>query len=526
MTSPESLDALAEHARNTRVAVIGGGVAGLVAALELAKVGVSVQVWEASDRPGGVLRTAEVGGIRLDVGAESFATRGGHVRRLIDELGLGDTVVQPNPAGAWVAGLPKDAAAPLPAGGVLGIPANPWDPAVRRIIGWGGAWRAYLDRLRPPLTIGAERSLGRLVRTRLGEKVLDRLVAPVTSGVYSARPDDIDVDIAAPGLNAALTRAGSLTGAVQLLAADRTEAPGGAVLGIEGGMGRLVDALVARLRDHEAQVRVNAPVAAIARVEDGWMLTPEPSARGDAAGADGAGGDGALGPDDADPADAFDALVHVDAVVLAVPEHQARRLLAPILHAAPAEQGPAPVVEIVTLVLAASALDSAPRGNGVLTVPGSRAAKALTHASAKWAWVARDAEATAGPGTHVVRVSFGAQGEDPATEGKSDEDAAALALAEASALLGVPLDPTQLIGAHRERYVQSQPGSAIGRAAAVSAWRSAIRAVPGLGAVGAWLSGTGLAQVVPGAIDEADRVRRGVLWGPSDAQVDPDPSNR
>ena len=543
MSTPESLDALAAHARDTRVAVIGGGVAGLVAALELAKVGVRVQVWEASDRPGGVVRTAEVAGIRLDVGAESFATRGGHVRRLIDGLGLGDAVTAPNPAGAWVAVLPKGAAAPLPAGGVLGIPANPWDPAVRRIIGWGGAWRSYLDRLRPPLTIGQERSLGRLVRTRLGEKVLDRLVAPVTTGVYSAHPDDIDVDIAAPGLNAALTRAGSLTGAVQVLAAERTEAPGGAVLGIEGGMGRLVDALVARLDDYEAELRVNAPVAALTRVEGGWMLTPDAPAKGDepapgdAEPARGGAEPTRVGAEPvrvgaepsrvgAEPTHVGAEPTRVDAVVLAVPEREARRLLAPLLPSVPAAEGPAPVVEIVTLVLAASVLDSAPRGNGVLTVPGSHAAKALTHASAKWAWVARDAQAVAGPGAHVVRVSFGAQGEQPATEGMSDEDAAALAIEEASALLGVSLDRAQLVGAHRERYVQSQPGSAIGRAAAVAAWRSAIRAVPGLGAVGAWLSGTGLAQVVPGAIDEAERVRRGVLWGRSDSPADSDRPTR
>ena len=85
---------------------------------------------------------------------------------------------------------------------------------VRRIIGWRGTWRAYLDRLRPPLTIGQERSLGRLVRTRMGEPVLDRMVAPLSLGAFSIHPDDVDVEIVAPGLNAALTRTGTLAGAV------------------------------------------------------------------------------------------------------------------------------------------------------------------------------------------------------------------------------------------------------------------------------------------------------------------------
>lgn len=484
MTEPEPLPELVVHARETRVVVIGGGVGGLVAALELAKVGMPVTVLEGSDRVGGVVRSAEVAGLRLDVGAESFATRGGTVRALVDELGLGDDVVTPSTHGAWVTGLPGGGAAPLPKGGVLGIPDNPWDPSVRRIIGWGGAWRAYLDRLRPPLTIGHDRSLGTLVRNRMGAKVLDRLVAPVTTGVYSARPDDIDVDIAAPGLNAALTRAGSLSGAVADLRGGRQVAPGGAVAGLDGGMSRLVDALLVRLADLGAEVRLEAPVTAIDRVGDGWMIRA-------------------------------DEPIPADVVVVAVPEAEARRLLVPIVPALDPRPAPAPVVEIVTLVLAASALDAHPRGNGVLTVPHSSRAKALTHASAKWDWVARQA----GDGVHVVRVSFGAQGEAPATEDLDDTDAADLALSEAAALLGVPLERAQLRGAHRERYVQSQPGSVLGRAAATAAARGAIHAVPGLGAVGAWLAGTGLAQVVPDATDEADRLRRAALFGVSGSQV-------
>ncbi len=208
-----------------------------------------VTVVEASDRLGGLVRSADVAGLTVDVGAESFATKGGHVRALVEEVGLGDAIVTPNPGGAWLAGLPGGDAAPLPKGGLLGIPENPFADDVRRIIGWSGAWRAYVDRLRPVMTIGKEQSLGALVRTRMGDLVLQRLVAPVTSGVYSADPDDIDIELAAPGMNSALTRAGSLSGAVSLLRGDRTAAPGSAVEGIDGGMSRLIDALEKRLTE-------------------------------------------------------------------------------------------------------------------------------------------------------------------------------------------------------------------------------------------------------------------------------------
>jgi oxygen-dependent protoporphyrinogen oxidase len=94
-----------------------------------------------------------------------------------------------------------------------------------------------------------------------------------------------------------------------------------------------------------------------------------------------------------------------------------------------------------------------------------------------------------------------------------DDGAAALALAEASALLGVRLDDAALVGAHRARFTQSQPASLIGAAARRAEARASVQTIPGLAVVGAWLAGTGLAQVVPDAQVEADRLRRTLLWG-------------
>lgn len=494
---------LAARAAETRIVVIGGGIGGLLAARECAKVGMRVTLLEAADAVGGAIRRTELDGISLDAGAESFATRGGHVRALLEELGLTERIVAPAAGPAWLAGIPGVGAAPLPVGGLLGIPANPFQDDVRRIIGWSGAWRAYVDRVRPPLTIGHQLSLGKLVASRMGAKVRDRLVAPVTTGVYSASPDDVDVDVAAPGLNAALTRVGSLSGAVQALrdtaAAGAAKAPGAAVEGLVGGMTVLIDALVADLARLEVDVRVGTPVERLSREGGGWRVIAAELADDD---------------DDA-PADSDDASVEpdeneflADAVIVATEESVARALLAETIPAlATADAAEAPQIELVTLLLDAPALDAVPRGTGVLTVPGSHTAKALTHSTAKWAWV-REAAGT----RHVVRVSFGAQGEPAATAALDDDAAAALALSEASALLGVPLPASSLIAAERSRYIQSQPASIIGSGERRSAAGSAVQKTPGLAVVGAWLAGTGLAQVVPDAMAEADRLRRALLW--------------
>ncbi len=525
MTEPHEL---AARAAEKHVVVVGGGIGGLIAARECAKVGMRVTVLEASDAPGGAIRAAELDGVRVDAGAESFATRGGHVRALLTELGIADRIVPPAPGGAWLAGIPGIGAAPLPVGGILGIPGNPFQPDVRRILGWSGVWRAYLDRLRPPLTIGHQHSLGALVASRMGRKVRDRLVAPVTTGVYSATPDAIDVDVAAPGLNAALTRVGSLAGAVQALkeeSAARTvdRKPGAAVEGLDGGMTQLVDALLRDLATFRVEVRTVTPVRGIARQGDGWRITVDALAHAHDTDAAPDAPDAVDTPvaQDAEPAPAADALdtastapdtsteeLFADALVMAVDERAARALLAGVVPAlAEATDAVAPEIEVVTLLLDAPALDPAPRGTGVLTVPGSSIAKALTHSTAKWEWVRRAAGSR-----HVVRVSFGAQGEPAATAALDDAAAADLARREASVLLGVDLAPAAVVAAHRARYVQAQPASVIGSGERRDAARAAVRAVPGLAAVGAWLAGTGLAQVVPDAVEETDRLRRALLW--------------
>jgi oxygen-dependent protoporphyrinogen oxidase len=71
-------------------------------------------------------------------------------------------------------------------------------------------------------------------------------------------------------------------------------------------------------------------------------------------------------------------------------------------------------------------------------------------------------------------------------------------------------------GAHRARYLQPPPVSAIGHREATEAAREAVHAVPGLAVAGAWVAGTGVAQVVPDALEEAERIRRIALWGSAD----------
>jgi len=406
--------------------VVGGGVAGLVTARRLALAGAKVVLYEASDHLGGTVTHHVVGGLVLDAGAESFAVRGGTVAELATELGLGDEIVIPNPAGAWL--QRARGAVALPATSLLGIPGVPLAADVITVVGFGAAFRAYLEALLPGTVAAGSATLGELVRRRMGQRMLNELVAPVTHGVHSQHPDDLPLDRVAPGLRAAMRRSGSLALAVREL---RASAPAGAaVAGIRGGVHRLVDELVADIERLGVDVRL-----------------------GTRAGASG----------------------HGDARVVL---------------AGPPEQGDSTPVELATLVVDAPGLDAAPRGSGVLVasgVPGIRA-RALTHATAKWQWLADRAE-----GKHVLRLSYA----EPAA------NLVDIAREDAAALLGIELPASAVLDAATVHW--DRPKVAPARVDAVTQ-------------VGEAASGTGLANVVA----HAERTARELLEPPVAAEAPPE----
>ncbi|MHB8684910.1 MAG: NAD(P)/FAD-dependent oxidoreductase [Dehalococcoidia bacterium] len=73
-----------------KVAVIGGGVAGMTTSYRLMQQGHDVALYEASPYLGGLVRTFEVGGTRLEAFYHHLFSTDTTILRLIDELGLGD----------------------------------------------------------------------------------------------------------------------------------------------------------------------------------------------------------------------------------------------------------------------------------------------------------------------------------------------------------------------------------------------------------------------------------------------------
>ncbi|WP_104136891.1 NAD(P)/FAD-dependent oxidoreductase [Cryobacterium sp. Y62] len=426
---------------------------------------------------------------------------------------------------------------PLPKAGVLGIPGSPLADDVRRVIGWKGSLRAYADRLMPVLTIGREHSLGDLVKKRMGQRVLDRLVEPVASGVYTTSAVDLEIDVVVPGLNRALTTAGSLSGAVSAL---RTGAPAGSnVGGLLGGMASLPAAIVAALQRHDVAILTGTTATALVRsgTDDTptWSVTVTRQADAVPTDPQVVPTDGAAPTDAGAPTGSAASLArpiartHTDGtepaaelttgiltaryLIVATQGAQALRLVNPLgdqFDALAELDWPAPTaVTLTTLVLDAPALDAHPRGTGVLVSADAPdvTAKALTHVTAKWAWVAE----AAGPGRHVVRLSYGRAGQPNPTDDLSDEELQALALHDASALLGVPLATASVRAFARTEWRDALSPAMLGAPERAQQVREAVMATPALEITGAWLAGTGLASVIPHALAAGDRIRHAAL---------------
>ncbi|PIR47177.1 MAG: hypothetical protein COV07_00695 [Candidatus Vogelbacteria bacterium CG10_big_fil_rev_8_21_14_0_10_45_14] len=71
-----------------RVAIVGAGIAGLVAAYELAQAGIETTIYEESERPGGRMVTEVMGELVFDGGADFFLSRYELVPKLANEVSI------------------------------------------------------------------------------------------------------------------------------------------------------------------------------------------------------------------------------------------------------------------------------------------------------------------------------------------------------------------------------------------------------------------------------------------------------
>jgi len=442
------------------IVVVGGGITGLSAALRLRdELGpqARITVVDQADRLGGKLHTRPFHGGYAEAGAETFLTGDPAAVRLAERVGLGEALRHPEPVPAALA--VDGHLRPIPRGTLMGVPADP--ATVADLAPVTGTDR---DEGHPVLAPGADVSVGELVRARLGVPVLDRLVDPLLGGVYAGRGDDLSLAATVPALAAACRTESTLTGAVRSALARRVSGGGPVFATVDGGLGRLVDAVAAA---SGARVRLGAPVRALARDGYAWRVS--------------VGGE----------------VLDADAVVLAVPARPAARLLTGVAPGAAAEIGALDYasVALVTLAVRGATL---PELSGFL-VPASEgyAVKALTIFTTKWAHLARP------DGLAVLRASVGRYG-DVAVLHRSDEELAGLVHAELGRLLGHPLPEPERTRV--TRWGGALPQYAPGHLDRVGRARAELVDMQGIAVAGAAYDGVGVPACVRSGWAAAQRI--------------------
>lgn len=266
-----------------KIAVLGGGLAGLAAAYWAAEAGLEVSLLEATHHFGGHTRTAKLDAISLELGEEFFDDTPGTLLNLCGQLGLEP---QPLPnlqrvvrqgGQDWV----------LPAGlnlasgfGLHQITQMPFGRSIK--------WRLSTERFTAPALVKDE-LLGAFFRRRLGPEVWE-VLEPYLSATLGGLAEEVSAPTAFARLVGLERQGGLLAGSRQLTTEGRWH--------LVGGMGSLIEALSTRLLP-KARLLPHHQAWAITRDYGGWRV----HVRGDQ--------------------------LEADAIIMALPAPQAARVFRP-----------------------------------------------------------------------------------------------------------------------------------------------------------------------------------------------------
>jgi protoporphyrinogen/coproporphyrinogen III oxidase len=244
----------------SRAVVVGGGIAGLAAAVRLADGGGDVVLLEASERVGGKIRSERIGDAVFEHGPNGFLDNEPATLELVQRAGLESRLISARDDAkrryVWLGDRLRR------------LPDSP--PALLRsdVLSLRGKLRAALDLFLPraPAARAEKESVADFARRRLGSEALTALVEPFVSGVFAGDAERLELVSAFPRI-AALERE---HGGVIRALLRRRGGPRAALRSFAGGMQELPDALARLLGD---RVRTRAETVSIEPIAGGrWRV--------------------------------------------------------------------------------------------------------------------------------------------------------------------------------------------------------------------------------------------------------------
>lgn len=442
----------------SRVAVIGGGITGLTTALTLFHHDVDVALFEATDRVGGKILTTPVAGVRVDAGPDAFLVREPHVTDLCEQLNLTPDLVAPTTGAASI--WHRGALRPLPRRQYLGVPLDLDELATTGLLSDEGLARAASDLQRGPDAPAGDETVGALIRRRLGDEVMDRLVGPLLGGINAGDPDQLSLQAGVPQLAAAAAHDPSLIRSIQQHLAGTPRDPDAPIfLTHPNGVAQIVEAMHTRIAD---RTHLSHPVERLVRAGARWEL---------------------IGIAD----------LQFDAVVLTIPAFAAGRVLEDVAPGTAEMLGDIRYAGVVMATFAFPS-DAMPAfdGSGFLVARGEGLLMtACSWASSKWAHLSD------GPVSYL-RVSAG-HADDHRALDMDDEALVGRLLDELGWVVGVDTEPREVrITRWPRSFPQYAPGH-LDRVAGIEAMLA--EEAPGVIVAGAAYRGLGL----PACVHQARR---------------------
>ncbi len=356
------------------IAVVGGGIAGLAAAHQLATDGIDVTLFERSELVGGRIRSTPFAGLdRVDEGADAFLARVPDAVQLASDVELADPLVHPEAVGAavWHRRLH-----PIPDGLLLGVPGRLGPMATTGLLSWRGKLRAAIEPFLPRTSLDSD-SIGEYVRARFGDEVHERLVDALVGSIYATDTDRFSL-AEVPQLDAlARSNRSLLLGAhaARQTAGTATAAAAPIFAAPRHGVGDLAQATAAAIIEAGGTLHCGRNVDAIGTDDAGWEIDGQAFA----------------------------------AVILATPAAAAATLLARAAPAAAAALRAAESADVIMVSLHVAAGEwpdrHAGRSGYLVPKPVQRTVTAVSFGSQKWAHWQPPA------GGQILRVSLGRDGQ-------------------------------------------------------------------------------------------------------------------
>ncbi|UPL47955.1 protoporphyrinogen oxidase [Hymenobacter sublimis] len=219
------------------IAILGGGISGLTLAWYLQRAGIDYDLFEASPRPGGTIRSEQHGPYLLETGPNSLQLSE-ELRELLEGLGLTPQI--------------QDAAAVsqnryvLRQGRYQQLPASPPKLLTSSFFSLKARFNLLRELTRPAVPADPQETLAHFFCRRFGAEVVDYALNPFISGIYAGDPEQLLLHKTFPQLAALEQQHGSV---VRGLMKSKSAAAGRRrIFTLREGLQTLPDTLARKLR--------------------------------------------------------------------------------------------------------------------------------------------------------------------------------------------------------------------------------------------------------------------------------------